>query len=129
METSILLSTKKILGLAPDYTAFDLDIITFINLAFSTLNQLGVGPVEGFQIEDESSKWEDYGLPLIELNAVKTYVYLRVRMMFDPPTTSFAINALNEQIQEHEWRLNVFREAHDWVDPDPPTMTGESLWR
>jgi hypothetical protein len=117
METSILLSTKKILGLDPNYDAFDLDVITFINLAFSTLNQLGVGPVEGFQIEDEQSKWEDFAVPLNQLNHVKTYVYLRVRLAFDPPTTSFAIQALNEQLRDHEWRLNVMREETQWTSP------------
>jgi len=118
METSILNSTKKILGLDPEYTAFDLDVITFINSAFSTIQQLGVGPVEGFQIEDEESKWEDLDLPIEQLNAVKTYVYLRVRFMFDPPPTSFAIDALKEQIREHEWRPNVFREETAWALPE-----------
>lgn len=121
METSILTSTKKILGLAEDYTAFDLDVITHINSAFSTLTQLGVGPVEGFIIEDETAVWSDF-IPDNDLqyNSVKTYVYLRVRMLFDPPSTSFVIAALNEQIKELEWRLNIHREETGWTDPDPP---------
>lgn len=122
MEQSILLSTKKILGIAPDYTVFDLDILTHINSAFSTLTQLGVGPTTGFMIEDESTEWAEFfgEVPDIQWNSVKTYVYLRVRQVFDPPTTSFAIQAFQDQIRELEWRLNVHREETDWVDPNPP---------
>ena len=116
MDDSILTSTKKILGVDETYTVFDLDIMTHINSAFSTLNQLGIGPVDGFMIEDATAVWSDFlGTNSPKLNAVKTYVYLRVRMLFDPPTTSYLINALNEQIKELEWRLNVI------VDPGPTT--------
>ena len=110
METSILISTKKVLGIAESYTAFDLDIITHINAAFSILNQLGVGPQEGFMIEDDGYMWGDFLIPITQLNLVKTYVYLKVRLLFDPPTTSFLIEATTKQIEEYEWRLNVFRE-------------------
>lgn len=110
MEESILTSTKKILGLAPDYTVFDLDIITHINAAFSLLDQLGVGPAGGYFIEDASTEWEEYPVPLNQLNLVKTYIFLKVRILFDPPATSFLINAATDQIKEYEWRLNVFRE-------------------
>lgn len=110
METSILISTKKVLGIAEDYTVFDLDIITFINAAFSILNQLGVGPVDGFMIEDEFAEWTDFVVPQTEMNLVKTYIFLKARMSFDPPSTSFLIEATNQQIKEYEWRLNVFRE-------------------
>jgi hypothetical protein len=119
METSILNSTKKILGIASDYTAFDLDIITHINSVFSTLAQLGVGPVEGFMIEDDTAEWNDFILDETQLNSVKSYVYLRVRLLFDPPTTSYLINAYNTQISELEWRLNTHREETQWVDPNP----------
>jgi hypothetical protein len=121
MEQSILLSTKKILGIAPDYTVFDLDILTHINSAFSTLTQLGVGPVTGFMIEDADTEWEEFfgTVPDNQFNNVKTYVYLRVRQVFDPPTTSFAIQAFNDQIRELEWRMNVHREETQWVDPNP----------
>ncbi|HEX4500655.1 MAG TPA: hypothetical protein VH187_05720 [Scandinavium sp.] len=123
METSILTATKKILGLADDYIAFDHDVITHINTAFSTLTQLGVGPAEGFMIEDATAVWDDFLAMADDLqyNSIKTYVYLRVRMLFDPPSTSFVIAALNEQIKELEWRLNVHREETGWVDPDPDT--------
>lgn len=119
MEQSILTSTKKILGIAGDYTAFDLDIITHINAAFSTLTQLGVGPVEGFMIEDAETEWYDYIEDDIQLNTVKSYVFLKVRQLFDPPTTSYLITAMEKQIQEFEWRLNTNRESTEWVDPNP----------
>ena len=111
MEESILISTKKILGLDATYTPFDLDVITHINAAFSILNQLGVGPVDGFFIEDETAKWDDFLVPLNQISLVKTYVYLKVRVLFDPPGTSFLLEAANNQIKEYEWRLNVFREV------------------
>ena len=113
MENSILLSTKKVLGLDAEYDVFDLDVLMHINAAFSVLQQLGVGPEEGFMIEDETALWSDFVLFVgteISLNLVKTYVQLKARMLFDPPTTSFLIEAMNKQIQEYEWRLNVFRE-------------------
>lgn len=110
METSILTSTKKILGIAESYTAFDLDIITHINSAFSVLSQLGVGPSEGFMIEDEAPVWNDFPVPTNQLMLVRTYVFLKTRLLFDPPTTSFLIDAMKNQINEYEWRLNVFRE-------------------
>lgn len=110
MENSILTSTKKILGVDVSYTAFDLDIITHINSTFSVLNQLGVGPLDGFFIEDAEAVWDDLELPQNQLNMVRTYVYLKTRLLFDPPTTSFLIEAAQKQIEEHEWRLNVNRE-------------------
>jgi hypothetical protein len=121
MEESILKSTKKILGIREDDASFDLDVITHINSAFSNLTQLGVGPEEGFIIEDDSEEWGDYGvdeLPI--LSQVKTAIYLRVRLLFDPPSTSYLLEAMKQQAQEHEWRINVMREATGWVDPDPP---------
>lgn len=111
MEASILKSTKKVLGLAPDYTPFDLDVITHINASFSLLNQLGVGPVEGFFIEDESAVWGDFVVPANQLNLVKTYIYLKCRILFDPPGTSFLLKSSEDQIKEYEWRLNTFREC------------------
>lgn len=119
MEQSILNSTKKILGIAADYTVFDLDIITHINTAFSTLTQLGVGPVGGFMIEDDSAEWADFIADDIQNNSVKSYVFLRVRQLFDPPSTSYLISAMEKQIQELEWRLNSHREETGWVDPNP----------
>lgn len=117
MEESILKSTKKILGLAENYTPFDLDVITHINAAFSILDQLGVGPEGGFAILDDTAAWSNYAVTTEnQLHLVKTYVYLKVRMLFDPPATSFLIEAANNQLREYEWRLNVFRE--DELFPD-----------
>ena len=106
MDTSILNNIKKLLGLSEDYEAFDMDIIILINTAFSLLHQLGVGPEEGFRIEDASATWSDFdGDPAI-LEMAKTYVYLKVRVVFDPPTGG-VLDAMNKLIQEYEWRLNV----------------------
>lgn len=125
MEQSILKCTKKILGVGVDDDSFDLDIITHINSAFSTLHQLGVGPQAGFFIEDDTSEWEDF-LPdsddAVKLNRVKTIVYLRVRLVFDPPSVSYVLDALQRQVEECEWRLNVDREETDWVDPNPADL-------
>ena len=120
MEDSILISTKKVLGIADDYTAFDLDIITHINTSFSILTQLGVGPTEGFMIEDESAVWDDFVSidDDIQLNSVRSYVFLKVKQLFDPPTTSYLIDSQERQIAQLEWRLNVHREETDWVAPE-----------
>jgi hypothetical protein len=128
MEMSILNSTKKILGIANDYTAFDLDIITHINTAFSTLTQLGVGPADGFMIEDDSAVWAEFIDTDNQLNSVKSYVFLRVRLLFDPPGTSYLINAYQDQIKELEWRLNTHREETAWVDPDPDPVIPEEIY-
>jgi hypothetical protein len=119
MSDSILTSTKKILGIEEDYTAFDLDIMIHINAAFSTLTQLGVGPEEGFMIEDKLATWDAFLGTDPRLNPVKQYVYLRVKYVFDPPQSGYAVTAMKEQIQEHEWRLNVQMEHTIWTDPFP----------
>lgn len=116
MINSILDSTKKNLGIAAEYRAFDEDVTTHINTAFSTLHQLGVGPVEGFMIEDESAEWGDFLGGDIPLNQVKTYIFMRVKLIFDPPPNSFGIAAMEKQIEEMEWRLMVY------VDPPVPTV-------
>jgi len=117
MEDSILTSTKKILGIAEEYTAFDFDIVTHINTAFFTLTQLGIGPTNGFMIEDESATWSSYISNDLQLNSVKTYIYLRVRLLFDPPTMSYVLTAFHDQLHELEWRLSVHREDDEWTDP------------
>lgn len=127
MEESILTSTKKILGLSQSYTAFDLDIITHINTAFSTLTQLGIGPTEGFMIEDTTPVWDDFIAQDYQLNSVKTYVFLRVRLLFDPPTTSYLIEAFEKQLEEIEWRLSVYREGSEWADPNVVTVEDETV--
>jgi len=118
MEESILKSVKKVLGIDADFTAFDLDILIHINTAFAVLNQLGIGPEAGFMIEDDSAVWADFYGTDPRYNAIRTYVYLKVRIMFDPPQTAYLVEALNAQIREYEWRINAYREETQWVDPN-----------
>jgi len=114
MVDSILTSVKKILGLGSDYTAFDQDILMHINAAFAIVNQLGVGPDEPIVVEDAEMKWDDIdtaNLPTQQLSFLKAYIYLKVRLLFDPPATSFHLDALNNQITEYEYRLSYAREV------------------
>ena len=104
---SILTSVKKQLGIAEDYEHFDPDIIMHINSVFSILNQLGVGPPEGFSISDETSVWTDFIGDSLKLELVKTYVYLKIRLIFDPPTSSAVMDAFKQNIAELEWRISV----------------------
>lgn len=109
---SILTSVKKQLGIAEEYTQFDPEITIHINSVFLTLNELGVGPDEGFAISDSLDTWDDYISDNdLLLNAVKTYMYLKVRLIFDPPLTSSVIELMKEEVRELEWRMNVY------VDP------------
>ena len=105
---SILTSIKKLLGIAEEYEHFDNDIIMHINSVFMILTQLGVGPSKGFVITDSSASWDDF-LPEggEKLQAVKTYMYMKVRLMFDPPTSSAIMESMNRMVNELEWRLNV----------------------
>lgn len=115
MADSILDSVKKSLGLQADYDVFDADIIMHINTAFGTLNQLGVGPEEGFMIEGPEPTWDTFLMGDKRLNPVKSYVYLRARLLFDPPTTAYLVTANESQVKELEWRLNVVRETEKFV--------------
>lgn len=126
MNDSILETVKKLLGIPEDYTVFDPDIIMHINTVFSDLHQLGVGPQTGFAIEDKAAEWSSFTNSVPMLNSVKTYVVLRVRLLFDPPATSFAIAAMEKQVQQFEWRLNVQQEGvrHPWQDPQETSLLG-----
>ena len=104
---SILTSIKKLLGITEDYTHFDKDIIMHINSVFLNLNQIGVGPEEGFLIEDKSAEWADFIEDSVLLQAVKSYMYLKVRLLFDPPLSSAVIESSNRMIAEYEWRLRL----------------------
>lgn len=105
---SILLTVKKMLGIAEEYAAFDIDLIVNINSVFLTLNQLGVGPKEPYRIEGNEETWSDFLQDQREkLAGVETYVYLKTRLLFDPPTNSFLVDAVQKQCDELEWRLNV----------------------
>ena len=107
MDDSILNTIKKQLGITEDYTVFDNDLIMHINSVFLTLSQLGVGPDEGFFVEGKNDSWTDYIDEGVLLNSIKTYVYLKVKLLFDPPGSSYAIDAINNIIKELEWRINV----------------------
>ena len=104
---SILTSIKKMLGLTSEYEHFDTDIIMHINTALSTLTQIGVGPSEGFAISDENALWSDFIPDETKFQFAKTYVYAKVKLIFDPPTTGSHVEALKEAIKECEWRLSV----------------------
>jgi len=108
---SILDTIKKLLGIQPEYTSFDEDIIVGINSAFAALNQIGVGPTGGYMIEDNTQTWTDY-ITTTNLNMVKSYVYMKTRLHFDPPVGG-VLDSMNRQIAELEWRLYVEG------DPDP----------
>ncbi len=104
---SILTSIKKLLGIEEEYTHFDQDLIMHINSVFMILNQLGVGPSEGFSIQDSKSVWTNFIPAGSKLEAVKSYIHLKVKLMFDPPSSSAVLEAINRTIAELEWRLNV----------------------
>lgn len=110
MEESILTSIKKLLNLSEEYTPFDTDIIMHINTVFNILNQLGIGP-EGFRIEDDLATWSSFLKDDVnELESVKTYMYLKVKLMFDPPLNSSILESTKQLIAELEWRINVYIE-------------------
>ena len=108
---SILTSVKKMLGIPEDYEHFDADIIMHINSVFMILTQLGVGPAEGFTIMDEDAIWSDFIQDKKTIESVKSYMYLKVRLLFDPPLSSAVIDSMNRLISELEWRLNVAAES------------------
>ena len=125
MTHGILNDTKKVLGVSDSDTSFDVDILMHINTTFATLQSLGVGPTEGFYIEGHGDEWEDY-LPLPANNAfnmIRSYMYLKVRMLFDPPQTAFLMSAMQKQIEEYEWRISQQRE---WgLNPVDPALESE----
>lgn len=106
-EESILIYVKKLLGIQEDYTHFDPDVIYGINAAFGVLTQLGVGPEEGFMISDDSAKWNDFVSDTSRLSLIKPYVYLKTRLLFDPPSSNTLIDSINKTISEYEFRLYV----------------------
>jgi hypothetical protein len=107
--SSILDDVKHMLGLLPAETAFDSDVIIHINSVFGVLHQLGVGPPGGFRIDDNSTDWDDF-ITDDRLNGVKSYMFLRVKLFFDPPQTGFTEQSMQRQITELEYRLNVAAE-------------------
>lgn len=120
MTDSILNSVKEQLGLPAAYSPFDAEIKTYINTALSTLTQLGIGPVDGFYIAAGTETWSNFMGTDAKLNQVQTYVYLRVKILFDPPAAPSALAAIEKQIEEFGWRINVVREVQlPPVDPGP----------
>lgn len=108
---SILTSIKKLLGIEESYEHFDQDIIMHINSVLATLTQLGIGPVRGFSITDKTTTWSDFLGEATNLDAVRSYMYIKVRLLFDPPTTAAVLESMNRQASEYEWRLNVSAET------------------
>ncbi len=110
METSILNSIKLLLGITTEYTAFDQQIIMHINSVFMILNQLGVGPESPYSITSEDESWSEF-CKEGQVEAVKEYIYCKVRLIFDPPANSFVVEQFNKRIDELEWRMNVKEDA------------------
>ena len=108
---SILNSIKKLLGISEEYKHFDPDLIMHINSVMSILTQLGVGPSEGFFINDETSTWDDFIEDNVNLDLVKSYMHLKVKLLFDPPLSSAVMESMNRMISEFEWRLNAEAES------------------
>lgn len=113
MDDSILLEVKKMLGIDADYDAFDTDIILNINTALMVLVQIGVG-VPGFEVTGDNETWSQFLKNHKDFAAVKTYVYLRVRIVFDPPSSSYVLTALENQARELEWRLYIQADGGDY---------------
>lgn len=111
MDKSILDEIKKLLGISKTCTDFDTDIIMHINTVLMILNQLGIGK-ENFQIEDKQATWDEF-IDSENYGAVKTYIHLRVKLLFDPPLNSAIIEAIKQSIAELEWRLNINAENND----------------
>lgn len=113
---SILISVKKMLGIAAEYTHFDADIIIHINSVFMILNQLGVGPREGFSISSDVETWDEFTNDNLTIESVKSYMYLKVGLLFDPPTRSNVLEARNRLVSELEWRLNAIADTESQND-------------
>lgn len=116
MNESILTSIKKLLGIDEDLTAFDADVMMNINSAINVLTQNGVGPSEGFKIESKDETWSDFFDDDLLLQMVKTYVYIKVRLIFDPPQASAVIACYEEQANETLWRILTIVDKRDNKD-------------
>lgn len=126
ISESILTSIKKLLGIDENYTHFDADIVMHINSVFSILTQMGVGPANGFSISGKDEPWSAFitDKPNI-FSLVKSYVYMKVRLLFDPPLSSAAIESINRQISEFEWRLFVAADPIEDTSGKEETQNGE----
>lgn len=117
MSDSILDSIKKLIGTSVEYDVFDSDLIMHINSAFMILCQIGIGPSTPFRIYDRFSTWQDFLSDRDHFQSVIDYVYLRCKLIFDPPSSSFVLSSYKEQLNELEWRLNVMAETPTWSEP------------
>lgn len=126
---SILTSIKKLLGITEDYDHFDTDIIIHINSVFMILSQLGVGPDKGFSISDKFKTWSEF-LPESDprFEAVKSYMYLKVKILFDPPQSSIVMESMNRMIYEYEWRLNIAAETPRSDEEEKGRYLNGSYW-
>lgn len=115
IKQSILNDVKEALGIVPEYDVFDNQLIIYINAVFSTLHQLGLGPEEGFSIDGPETRWDDY-VDSKRFNSIRSYMIMKVHVMFDPPTSSIAMEALNKQIAEDEWRIASEKECYGEED-------------
>lgn len=111
MNDSILVSIKKMLGIDKDYDAFDVDVLININTIMSVLYQLGVDSAKDFRVNGIDESWSDLSDDPILLDLIKDYIYLRVRILFDPPNNSFLLSSISDQIKEFEWRINIQAEG------------------
>lgn len=127
IDESILDTTKKILSVDAEYDVFDLDIMTHINTYFSVLHQVGVGPKDGFAITGPLEVWGQFTNNYAVLNDVKSYIWAKVRLAFDPPTTGYTTTLIENLCKELEWRLQVTAEKIAPYDagPTPPPPTPE----
>lgn len=124
VEESVLLTTKKVLGIAPEYEAFDVDIMILINSSISTLRQVGFAGTDPlFRVDSKMERWSEYLGPNADAELVKTYIWMATRLAFDPPATSFAIDAMTKIRDEALWRIQV---AFDTVLTDPEVPGDES---
>lgn len=125
MEQSILKSTKKLVNVPVDDPSFDQDLVTHINSAFAHLHQLGLGPESGFRITGETELWTDFYPETMEIpvqSEIQSNIGIQVRMIFDPSTTPHLLASLEKLRERSDFRLTVWREEHDWVDPSPNIM-------
>lgn len=122
---SILTSVKKMLGISEEYEHFDPDLIMHINSVFTILNQLGAGPAKGFMITDKNAVWSDFISNEAMLQIVKSYMYLKVKLLFDPPLGSAVIESMNRQISEFEWRIEVGADMEGSGAKEFDSYTGE----
>lgn len=112
---SILESIKKMLGIGPEYDVFDMDLVIHINSVLSILTQLGVGPKEGFVIQDKTAVWSEFIPEQPKQELVKSFVYLKVKLLFDPPSSSAAVESINCLLSELEWRILVINDPVETI--------------